>query len=219
MLWHHLPGLVFGLFALTWVASGLISMNPWGFLDSGSADTGRLVGTLPSGTDVVAAMSALAAAKPADAISISLAPFDGAPAFIATAKDGTRRRLDASGQALPPPDMARAAALLGGGSPELLDKGDAYYFDKSSRAAPLPVYRIIAGDIRYYLDPLSGEVMMAADADSRWYRWLHEGLHRLDFTPALRGGTFRTLVMLPLMLGVTLVCGTGAWLGIRWLTR
>ncbi len=34
LYWHHLPGLIFGLFALTWVGSGLISMNPWGFLDS-----------------------------------------------------------------------------------------------------------------------------------------------------------------------------------------
>ena len=30
--WHHLAGLVFGIFTLTWVASGLLSMNPWGLL-------------------------------------------------------------------------------------------------------------------------------------------------------------------------------------------
>lgn len=33
--WHHLTGLVFGLFTLTWVASGLFSMNPWKMFDSG----------------------------------------------------------------------------------------------------------------------------------------------------------------------------------------
>lgn len=28
--WHHIIGLVFGLFTLTWVLSGLLTMNPWG---------------------------------------------------------------------------------------------------------------------------------------------------------------------------------------------
>jgi hypothetical protein len=31
MKWHHYSGLVFGVFALTWVFSGLLSMNPWGW--------------------------------------------------------------------------------------------------------------------------------------------------------------------------------------------
>jgi hypothetical protein len=213
LFWHHLPGLVFGLFVLTWVASGLISMNPWGFLDGDGAQTGDVRGSPPSGADVAVAAPALASA--ADAVSISLAPFDGELTFIATAKDGTRRRLDRSGQVVPPPDIARAAARLGGGPTELLTTGDSYYFEGRSRSALLPVYRVVTGNARYYLDPLSGEVLSTSDSDDRWYRWLHEGLHRLDFTPELRSGAFRTLVMLPLMLGVTLVCGTGAWLGVR----
>ena len=32
MAWHHLTGLAAGVLTLTWVASGLVSMNPWGFL-------------------------------------------------------------------------------------------------------------------------------------------------------------------------------------------
>jgi len=213
LFWHHLPGLVFGLFALTWVLSGLVSMNPWGFLDSEGAETSRLQGEPPSGADIAAALPGLAGVT--DTVSISLAPFDGKLAFIATAKDGTRRRIDASGQVLPPPDLARATALLGGSPVELLRTGDAYYFAGRSQSAPLPVYRIVAGNIRYYLDPLSGAVLRTSDIDGRWYRWLHEGLHRLDFVPALRGPAFRNLVMLPLMLGATLVCATGAWLAIR----
>src|SRR5690606_34213656 len=37
--WHHVSGLVFGVLALTWVFSGLMTMNPWGLLygDSSSA--------------------------------------------------------------------------------------------------------------------------------------------------------------------------------------
>jgi PepSY-associated TM region len=221
MLWHHLPGMVFGLFVLTWVASGLISMNPWGFLDSegGATAASRLQGPPPPAREITQALSALAAAAPASTVSIITAPFDGALYFIATASDGRRQRIDASGQALPPPDMVRAAELLGGSQTELLAEGDNYYFDRPGEAAALPVYRVVAGGVCYYLDPISGEVLRMVDGDGRWYRWLHEGLHRLDFSPVLRSRPIWDLLMLTLMLGVTAVCITGTWLGWRRLTR
>ncbi|MNF96684.1 hypothetical protein D3C84_794800 [compost metagenome] len=27
--WHHIGGLLFGVLAITWIFSGLMSMNPW----------------------------------------------------------------------------------------------------------------------------------------------------------------------------------------------
>ena len=33
LYWHHVAGLMFGIATLTFVVSGLISMNPWGFLE------------------------------------------------------------------------------------------------------------------------------------------------------------------------------------------
>jgi hypothetical protein len=39
--WHHLSGLVFGVVTLAFVASGVVSMNPWGFLDGGAEASGR----------------------------------------------------------------------------------------------------------------------------------------------------------------------------------
>jgi hypothetical protein len=194
-------------------------MNPWGFLDGGDRTERGVRGTLPLGSDIAAALPALAGSAPADSVSIAAAPFYGTLAFVVTSSDGTRRRLDASGQALPSPNMARAAALLGGKQAELLLDGDSYYFAGRGEAARLPVYRVVADGARYYLDPVSGEIVRVADADDRWYRWLHEGLHQLDFTLALRRRSLRDLVMLPLMLGVTLVCATGTWLGLRRLLR
>jgi uncharacterized iron-regulated membrane protein len=221
MLWHHLPGIVFGFLVLTWVASSLISMNPWGFLDGegGITAASRLRGPPPLGREITQALPALAAFTPADMVSIVTAPFDGTLSFIATASDGRRQRLDISGRALPPPDMVNAAARLGGRQAELLADGDSYYFDRPGEVAALPVYRVVAGSVRYYLDPISGEVLRTMDADSRWYRWLHEGLHRLDFSPALRSRPIWDLMMLTLMLGVTAVCITGTLLGWRRLTR
>ena len=36
--WHHLAGLLFGIVTLTWVVSGTLSMNPWGFLEGGGGN-------------------------------------------------------------------------------------------------------------------------------------------------------------------------------------
>ena len=36
--WHHIAGLIFGVLTLTWVVSGTLSMNPWGFLEGGGGD-------------------------------------------------------------------------------------------------------------------------------------------------------------------------------------
>ena len=51
LIWHHVPGLAFGLLALSWVLSGLVSMNPWGFLDESGPrpDQVRLRGDPMSG--------------------------------------------------------------------------------------------------------------------------------------------------------------------------
>jgi hypothetical protein len=35
-LWHHWAGLIFGVLTLTWLFSGLLSLNPWGTLESRS---------------------------------------------------------------------------------------------------------------------------------------------------------------------------------------
>jgi hypothetical protein len=40
-LWHHYAGLLFGLFILTWVGSGFLSMNPWGMFDFGGGEAAR----------------------------------------------------------------------------------------------------------------------------------------------------------------------------------
>ena len=36
MKWHHTTGLLFAAATITWVFSGLMSMNPWKLFDSGA---------------------------------------------------------------------------------------------------------------------------------------------------------------------------------------
>jgi hypothetical protein len=106
--------------------------------------------------------------------------------------------------------------------PQLLNREDDYYFAHHRVTVPLPFYRIVLRDesaARYYFDSVSGELLAKIDRQGRGYRWLHEGLHRMDFTAAMRSRPTWDILMLLLMSGVTLVCVTGAYLGCRCLLR
>ncbi len=98
--WHHVPGLIFGLFALTWVVSGLVSMNPWGFLDSDGAAPAvdEMIGPPFSAAQVRQTLRSLAAASlPADVVSLQATRLWGQLRLIEAHADGTRTRVDADG--------------------------------------------------------------------------------------------------------------------------
>jgi len=103
----------------------------------------------------------------------------------------------------------------------MITAGDGYYYDHHELVR-LPAYRVIANDgknTRYYLDPVSGEILDKIDTNDKWYRWLHYGLHRGDFTGFLRSRPVWDIFMWILMLGTTAVCITGTCMGFRRLGR
>jgi hypothetical protein len=53
------------------------------------------------------------------------------------------------------------------------------------------------------------------DAPAKGFRWLHEGLHRLDFAPGFRRGPVWVAITLALFSLVTFGLGAGVWLGCR----
>jgi uncharacterized iron-regulated membrane protein len=224
--WHHLAGLVFGITTLTFVISGLISMNPWGFLEDrqGGSEQGQLEGGRLKWGEVRASLNAIQA-KPemADSVSLATAPFAGQLYWLATRQDGTITRLDAQGGNAPISeiDLAEAAKRIAGGveiaQQTLISKADAYYFGESERFV-LPVYRVVLKDeesTRYYIDPQSGSLLQRTDATARWYRWLFGGLHRIDFTAWMRARPAWDIIMLTLMLGGLALTTTGFYLALR----
>jgi hypothetical protein len=230
-LWHHAAGLVFGVFALTWVLSGLLSMNSWGWLQGAATERERAQlrgGWEPSGAELKAALQALVDAHPSETESLELAPLNRRLYFVSSKPGGARQRLDAGAlpASLNDEDLGYIAGALGGGTvpivPKLMQREDTYYFSHHRDRVPLPVYRMmLEGDsgTRYYIDPVSGELLAKIDKSAKGYRWLHEGLHRMDFSAALRAHPTWDTLMLLLMSGVTLVCATGAYLGLRRLCR
>jgi uncharacterized iron-regulated membrane protein len=230
-LWHHMAGLTFGVFALTWVLSGLLSMNPWGWLQGAGMDTesAAILGAPRSSANLGVVLKILAGAAPdavPSAVSLKAAPLNGETYFIASSAGGERLRLDESGTPAPlgGAELKFLADVLGGvetpSALKLVPQEDDYYFSHHRELAALPVYRLIlASGTRYYLDSVSGMLVAKLDAGSRAYRWLHAGLHRLDFAPWIRTRPQWDLIILFLMSGVTVVCVTGTYLGYRRLTR
>ncbi|MET0251273.1 MAG: PepSY domain-containing protein, partial [Novosphingobium sp.] len=145
--WHHTMGFVFGVLTLTWVASGLVSMNPWGFLDSaaGPGERERLAGPLPW-RDVRAALAGVGA-LPVGTVRLEVAPLGGRAYLLATRGDGTAQRLAGGDPArLERHELAAAiAAAFPLRALVLLREEDAYYYGERS-AAPLPVWRATLAD-------------------------------------------------------------------------
>ncbi len=142
MYWHHVPGLVFGVLVLSWVLSGLFSMNPWGLMEGEGIgeDLALLSGESPRWEDVRGLIEAVAARAPADVRSLNAATFGGELAAIASLADGSRIRLDASGAPKPLTDGAwdAAAARLfaDGAAPVRMDRARRAHFARPQQKAP-----------------------------------------------------------------------------------
>jgi hypothetical protein len=227
--WHHTAGLAFGILALTWLASGFLSVTPWGLLESPGAGTERqqLERAPWTWADFERWVSALPLASlPTDTVRVETAPFAGHMAFVAHTRDGAQLRLDAQFQSAPLAltELRAAAASLhpaGLATADLLTAPDEYYFEHHV-ARDFPVFRAVLADeeqTRYYFDPGTGALLLKADRPRRWLRWLFEGLHRFDFTAWMRTRPVWDLLIGSLLLGVTAVCFTGTYMGIRYLRR
>jgi uncharacterized iron-regulated membrane protein len=219
--WHHVSGLVFGVLALTWVFSGLMTMNPWNALSGGRNDPSyrdAIVGE-PTWGD---ARQFLAAAAQVDAASyrqIQPAPFDGKLYFIAQRADGSRDRFDAAARpaVLGEPEVAAVVAKLTTPVREFtrLYEEDSYYYGHK-RDANLPVWRVLMDDAdatRLYIDKDTG-ALRAVGSSGRLSRWIRSGLHDMDF-PLLRVRPVWDIVVGLMLAGVTSLCMIGTWLAIK----
>lgn len=228
--WHHWTGLIFGLFTLTWVASGLFSMNPWGWFESRGPgqEIEALAGRPPEPADVSALVRALAAQPQKDVVSAALSIQAGEPWALLSRADGSVVRAALPDLAPRPLSRAELEQRARAARPDTpiramgpITEPDAYYYSHHDTVV-FPAFRVIyadAGETRLYLDPRTGELAGFADAPRRAFRWWHLGLHRMDFAPWLRTRPVWDLVTLPLMLGVSLLCLIGVWIGARRLRR
>ena len=193
MRWHHYAGLLFGVTTLTWVFSGLLSMDPWDW-HPGTAPTrdqrARVAGLEPVAEDQSAdrIRKAIAAFSPAWPKEVELTRFRGHSYASAAAGIVSLDAPHLGAQDMLRPDLvvgAAAIAMPGVAIDGLqwMDEYDAYYYDRDGRLS-LPVLRVRYGDPQHtwlYFDPRRGTVVRKEERLSRVNRWLYHGLHSFDF--------------------------------------
>lgn len=226
--WHHITGLVFGVLVLTWVFSGLMTMNPWGALSASDGDDYRtqITGTARWGELKQLLRTLNDNKQPLHETGIrqiTPAVFGSELFLLATTTQGEQVRLDRNAQPAPLAIADISAAIAALATPVqnsgLLNREDNYYYGHKREVA-LPVYRAIVDDdeqTRLYINAQTGAVRTVGST-GRWSRWIRTGLHDLDF-PVLRLRPIWDMVVIFLLLGVTLVCITGTWMACRRVRR
>lgn len=219
--WHHILGLVFGIITLTWMFSGLMTMTPWGLMqtDGGAGLRAQLRGSATVGELRQFLEAAPARLDGGDFVQLQGDAAGGRLQVIARRADGSTERLDSAAQ----PDPLQADAvkqwLTALDTPvasfERLDSPDTYYYGHKS-VVELPVYRVILADAahtRLYVSPTTGSVRVV-DGAIRQSRWLVGAMHNLNL-PGLRSRPLWDIVTLLLLAGVSALAITGAWMALK----
>ncbi|RYG35591.1 MAG: hypothetical protein EON93_06325 [Burkholderiales bacterium] len=220
-MWHHMFGTFAGALVVTWTFSGLLTMQPWGLLESESTVNRGDLSSRMTWAETRPLIDQLKQQDRSDIISIRTAPFMDNPYIIATTRDGSEIRLGSEGvatvqQAELEAGLAAKGGLFAAGKLEVLTTEDEYYYGHK-RDVDLPVYRLTLSDpdeTRVYFDYETGEVRRFADATAKRFRWFESALHRMDL-PFMRSRPVWDIVTMLLLAAVTVVCATGAWLSIK----
>jgi hypothetical protein len=227
MTWHHLAGLIGGVFVLTWVFSGWMSMSPNDWGGPGEAVmTGRqrwmAAPPAPYPLDPVALRG-----RTGDRIARFYWLGDRPLILIDTGADGRALLSSTDGRAVVLGQAElfdRAAGLVPGARlirRERLTQDDAYWYSHHDRA-PLPVLVAKFDDPAeswFYIDPLSGRMVGVADRSMRLYRWTFSALHSLDFKFLLAHRPLWDLVVWLLSAAGLVISISGVVIGVRRLSR
>ena len=238
--WHHIGGLAFGALVLTWIFSGLMSMNPWRlFTTPTPLDMAAYQGAeLRAEAFPLPAQQAIARLREAGLSARELhwrlvggraylqgVDASGATVLLPADGDGTLlhgltdAELLRAAQAIRPQERLQV---------ERLNAYDFYYYARAEHSMlghlerPLPVLRVRFDDPAQtwlHLDPRTGSVVGRLDAGQRTSRWLFALLHSWDWLPLLQNRPLWDGWMWLASLGGLLICLSGTLLGWRRLRR
>ncbi|MGH8464191.1 MAG: PepSY domain-containing protein, partial [Pseudomonas sp.] len=237
--WHHIGGLLFGVLAITWIFSGLMSMNPWRiFSSSAPLDTAAYQGgPLTAKAFPVSAAHALSRFADDGLVARQLEwRLIGGEGYVIGYDGGGRTRVlsMADGQVLrrlPRAVLERAAQAV---LPQVqirseqLDAYDFYYYARAEQSMlghlekRLPALRVRFDDPQQtwlHLDLYTGEVSGVLDQPKRVSRWLFALLHSWDWLPLLQRRPLWDMWMIAFSVGGLILSVSGVVLGWRRLSR
>ena len=242
MRWHHVSGLIFGLVTLTWVLSGMLSLNPWKVFESGGAKADLRafagIGIERAGFALAPGDALARAGFPVRELAVRL--FDGRPYYLLRGGDGGSALLAADDAAVTNTPLARMddATLLAAATRLMprhgivrttrLDAYDNYYYPRNPHNLSghverrLPVLRVEFDDPNrtwVHLDPYTAGVFNRLDDTGRVRRWLFNFLHSFDLRGFVDSRPLWDATLILLSLGGFVLCLSGVVIGWRRLRR
>jgi hypothetical protein len=231
MRWHYVTGTFFGIFTLTWVFSGWLSMEPF-FWASGGPTGMRIPQALSGGPLDLASFPAVDSERWSHVLAghsakqIQFVRIQNEPYFVATGSDGEPLLLSANPFEIRK-DLFSTESLLARikrAAPnvrliesQVLTDYDSYY-RPGERRPPLPVLRVKFGDpdgTWFYVDPHLGRATARFTRRQRLQRWIYHGFHSLDFNFWYYNGPVWRTAIVALNAGGALLSGIGVLIAIR----
>ena len=231
--WHHLIGLLSGLFVLMFCFSGMMSLarvQDWGLrakLDINPVTELRKM--TPSPLDYPLDYREVVKAYPGQIRQMEWSGFGDIPYYIVQT-DNSDITIHANSECcvaplhLTPEDIRSVLSKIHEAGDikniELLTAYDTYYISRKRRL-DLPVWKVSVQDVDnscYYINPANGQCRYI-NTPSRWNHWMYPALHSLNIKVLVDHPVLWNIVMWGTMLGGTFGSLSGVWLGIRYLLR
>ncbi|SCX39748.1 PepSY domain-containing protein [Variovorax sp. EL159] len=232
MRWHHITGLLFALITLTWIFSGLMSMNPWRVFDSGAP--ALRIEAMNGGALTVSAQDAspatLLASTSGDVRELRWVRAAGQTLVLASTANGrpqVRDAISAQPYQFDPDALRTAVARLLPDAVQRIDiltAYDSHYYTREPHTMtggtdkPLPIWRVVFGDAHatwVHVDPQTGAVLGHTDSARRLSRWLFAMLHSWDWLPLLDHRPLWDVLLVVTSLGGAALSLTGVVIGWR----
>lgn len=224
--WHHIIGLTAGIFCITWLFSGWLTLTPFGWFSD--RDLSVAESESWEGSKLTLQKMRLPIALTTTNIKeIEWVKFANQPYLLAKDEQQDWLINIQSGQQVAPfssttlqlqaKQLQKNAEIA---SADWLTNGD-LYFHQNMQKIP-NVLRITFSDplkTSYYIDAQTTEILASQDSNSRVYRWLFYGLHRMDIPPLGDKLLARRICIFVLSAGGITLTVAGLVLGWRRLRR
>jgi len=223
--WHHITGIVFGLFVFTWSLSGMFSLTRINLTHDEQFITKMKDAwseQKPIKTPAVYNnLLMIIQAQSPKRIELKQS-FDGLMVISETAFekaiyiDAVKQNPEVQTKKL----MKRAKDVFNGklSAISLMYNYNDYYYSKNN-FYPLPVIKAEFNDIdrtTFYIDPADGRIHKSVNNTSRLSRWLYKALHTFDIGILLQNNNIRILLLIVFLIGGTVVSVTGMLFLTKW---
>ena len=238
MRWHHWGGLIFGVMTVTWIASGLFSMNPWKIFNANVPRMPEARIAVSSGTGAEARSALLCFARHGfetrelewhrlgDEVLIEGRAAAGALRLVRTG-GGCEPMVGLSPEAVEQ-EAIRMMPHARRTATRVQSEYDWNYYSRAVHSMtghfdkPLPVLVVEFDDphsTTLYMDLRNGRIVQRLDTHRRVKRWLFAFFHSWDWRPLLDNRPVWDLLLIAGSIGGLLISLTGIVIGWRRLVR